>query len=387
MKFKINSDIIFVLILSIFIITLIILPGMNQKKDYIYYKAEVVETINDEVFQYGLVKQGSQNVSFRILNKDLKGEEFSVYNDLIGKMELDKFVQPGDKVLVERFKNQFNDNFRIVDFYRFNSEILLFSIFAIILILISGWTGLKSLLSFMSTILVIWKIMIPMFLNGGNPVIIAFFIVSLLTFIIIFLVAGFNKKGFVAFIGAISGVLITVVLSLSFAKPFYINGAVKPFSETLLYSGYANLDLNLLFISGIFLASSGAVMDIAMDISASMYEVKMKKDDISTFDLMKSGLNVGRAVIGTMTTTLLLAYSGGFATLLMAFMAQGVNEMALLNINYISSEILNIIVGSFGLVLTAPLTAFLGSIIINHEFIKENKSSKSLKRLFQKEEL
>ncbi|SDC76138.1 YibE/F family protein [Geotoga petraea] len=384
MKFKINSDIIFVLILSIFIITLIILPGMNQKKDYIYYKAEVVETINDEVFQYGLVKQGSQNVSFRILNKDLKGEEFSVYNDLIGKMELDKFVQPGDKVLVERFKNQFNDNFRIVDFYRFNSEILLFSIFAIILILISGWTGLKSLLSFMSTILVIWKIMIPMFLNGGNPVIIAFFIVSLLTFIIIFLVAGFNKKGFVAFIGAISGVLITVVLSLSFAKPFYINGAVKPFSETLLYSGYANLDLNLLFISGIFLASSGAVMDIAMDISASMYEVKMKKDDISTFDLMKSGLNVGRAVIGTMTTTLLLAYSGGFATLLMAFMAQGVNEMALLNINYISSEILNIIVGSFGLVLTAPLTAFLGSIIINHEFIKENKS---LKSLFQKEEL
>jgi uncharacterized membrane protein len=384
MKFKINSDIIFVLILSIFIITLIILPGMNQKKDYIYYKAEVVETINDEVFQYGLVKQGSQNVSFRILNKDLKGEEFSVYNDLIGKMELDKFVQPGDKVLVERFKNQFNDNFRIVDFYRFNSEILLFSIFAIILILISGWTGLKSLLSFMSTILVIWKIMIPMFLNGGNPVIIAFFIVSLLTFIIIFLVAGFNKKGFVAFIGAISGVLITVVLSLSFAKPFYINGAVKPFSETLLYSGYANLDLNLLFISGIFLASSGAVMDIAMDISASMYEVKMKKDDISTFDLMKSGLNVGRAVIGTMTTTLLLAYSGGFATLLMAFMAQGVNEMALLNINYISSEILNIIVGSFGLVLTAPLTAFLGSIIMNHEFIKENKS---LKRLFQKEEL
>ena len=384
MKFKINSDIIFVLILSVFIITLIILPGMNQKKDYIYYKAEVVETINDEVFQYGLVKQGSQNVSFRILNKDLKGEEFSVYNDLIGKMELDKFVQPGDKVLVERFKNQFNDNFRIVDFYRFNSEILLFSIFAIILILISGWTGLKSLLSFMSTILVIWKIMIPMFLNGGNPVIIAFFIVSLLTFIIIFLVAGFNKKGFVAFIGAISGVLITVVLSLSFAKPFYINGAVKPFSETLLYSGYANLDLNLLFISGIFLASSGAVMDIAMDISASMYEVKMKKDDISTFDLMKSGLNVGRAVIGTMTTTLLLAYSGGFATLLMAFMAQGVNEMALLNINYISSEILNIIVGSFGLVLTAPLTAFLGSIIINHEFIKENKS---LKSLFQKEEL
>jgi uncharacterized membrane protein len=383
MKIKINSDIIFVLILSIFIVSLIFIPGMNQKKDYDYYKAEVLETNNEEVFQYGLVKQGSQYVTFKILNKDLKGEEFSTYNDLIGKMEFDKFVHPGDKILVERFKTQFNDNYRVVDFYRFNSEIILFSIFAIILILFSGWTGLKSLLSFVSTILVIWKIMIPLFLKGENPVMVAFLIVSLLTFIIIFLVAGFNKKGVVAFFGAISGVLITVVLSLSFAKPFYINGAVNPFSETLLYSGYANLDLNLLFISGIFLASSGAVMDIAMDISASMYEVKMKKENISTFELMKSGINVGKAVIGTMTTTLLLAYSGGFATLLMTFMAQGVTEMALLNINYISSEILNIIVGSFGLVLTAPFTAFIGSIIINHGFIL----NKSLKSLFQKEEI
>jgi uncharacterized membrane protein len=67
----------------------------------------------------------------------------------------------------------------------------------------------------------------------------------------------------------------------------------------------------------------------------------------------------------------------------MTFMAQGVNEMALLNINYISSEILNIIVGSFGLVLTAPFTAFIGSIIINHGFIL----NKSLKSLFQKEEI
>jgi uncharacterized membrane protein len=248
MKIKINSDIIFVLILSIFIVSLIFIPGMNQKKDYDYYKAEVLETNNEEVFQYGLVKQGSQYVTFKILNKDLKGEEFSTYNDLIGKMEFDKFVHPGDKILVERFKTQFNDNYRVVDFYRFNSEIILFSIFAIILILFSGWTGLKSLLSFVSTILVIWKIMIPLFLKGENPVMVAFLIVSLLTFIIIFLVAGFNKKGVVAFFGAISGVLITVVLSLSFAKPFYINGAVNPFSETLLYSGYANLDLNLLFL-------------------------------------------------------------------------------------------------------------------------------------------
>ena len=95
-------------------------------------------------------------------------------------------------------------------------------------------------------------------------------------------------------------------------------------------------------------------------------------------------MNVGKAVIGTMATTLLLAYSGGYATLLMAFMAKNTNEFALININYISSEILNIIVGSFGLVLTAPLTAIIGGFILSFEkknIIKINKKAKNVSKL------
>jgi uncharacterized membrane protein len=108
-------------------------------------------------------------------------------------------------------------------------------------------------------------------------------------------------------------------------------------------------------------------MDIGMDLSASMQEVVFKNPDITTRELMFSGFRVGRAVVGTMTTTLLFAYSGGYLTLLMAFMAQGVNTSAMLNLNYFSSEVLITVIGSFGLVLTAPLTAIIGAFVFTRK--------------------
>ena len=380
MKLNINNENFFVIFLLMINVLLFYIPVNETKNNYEYYKSEVISVDNSEIQQFGIIKQGEQYVELKILNGEDKNKIIILSNILIGKMELDKNFKIGDKVLIEKNTNSNSLNYSIVDFYRADSQILLILSFSIILILISGWTGVKSLLSFTTTILFLWKIMIPLFLKGYNPIIISLLIVSMLTFIIIFLVAGFNKKGLIAFLGAISGVLITIIISELFSRPFYINGSVKPFSETLLYSGYYMLDLNKLFISGIFLASSGAVMDI----SASMNEVKNKAKNINSKELIKSGLNVGKAVIGTMATTLLLAYSGGYATLLMAFMAKNTNEFALININYISSEILNIIVGSFGLVLTAPLTAIIGGFILSFEkknIIKINKKAKNVSKL------
>ena len=91
---------------------------------------------------------------------------------------------------------------------------------------------------------------------------------TFLTGAIIFLVAGFSKKGVVAFAGAAGGVLLTSILAVVFTGMFHIHGAVRPFTETLLYSGFPGLNLTRLFIAGIFLASSGAVMDLSMDIAA-----------------------------------------------------------------------------------------------------------------------
>lgn len=115
-------------------------------------------------------------------------------------------------------------------------------------------------------------------------------------------------------------------------------------------------------------------MDLSVDITSAVYEVIEKKPDISWKEAAKSGMNVGRAAMGTMTTTLLLAYSGGYVTLLMVFMAQGTPIYNILNYKYVSAEILDTIVGSMGLVTVAPLTALCAGLLLTG---KRNPKSES----------
>jgi uncharacterized membrane protein len=164
--------------------------------------------------------------------------------------------------------------------------------------------------------------------------------------------------------GAFLGVLTSCIMAVVFTRAFHIHGAVMPFAETLLYSGFGYLNLVQIYIAAVFIACSGAVMDLAVDVAASMNEVACQHPGISRKALVKSGLNVGRAVVGTMTTTLLLAYSGGFITLLMAFMAQGIPLVNTFNFIYVAADILKTIVGSFGLVTVAPFTALVGGLIL-----------------------
>jgi uncharacterized membrane protein len=138
------------------------------------------------------------------------------------------------------------------------------------------------------------------------------------------------------------------------------------------------MDLNMqhIFYAAIIMGASGAAMDIAMDVCASMEEIKKKKPDIDRKTLIQSGFNVGRAVIGTMTTTLLLAYSGGYLTLLMLFMSKNTSFARMINLKIVAAEIMRTIVGSIGLVLVAPITAIVAGFVFSYDFSKEWKNIK-----------
>lgn len=124
------------------------------------------------------------------------------------------------------------------------------------------------------------------------------------------------------------------------------------------------MNLTQIFMASIFIGASGAVMDLSVDITSAVCEVVEKKPDISWREAAMSGIRVGRAAMGTMTTTLLLAYSGGYVALLMVFMAQGTPIDNILNYKYVSSEILDTLVGSFGLVTVAPFSALTSGILL-----------------------
>jgi len=337
-------------------------------------KARVLSVDNSNIFTIGLLRKGEQHVRLKILDGPYKGHEFNGTNIIRANMELDKVFEPGDLALAA-IPYGVDDSFTVVaqDHYRIGYALLLFGLFALLLLVFAGITGFNALLSFVFSCLVIWKLVIPLTLKGGNVLLITFAAVTLLSAVIIFLVAGMTRKGVTAFFGAILGVLASCIMAYVFTKLFKISGGMMPYSQTLLYSGYEFLSLPDIYIGAIFLSSSGAVMDLAMDVSAGMVEVLQKRPDIHRRELIGSGLNMGRSVVGTMTTTLLLAYSGGYLTLMMTFAAQGVGPLDFINNPYVASEAVKTLVGSFGLVLVAPFTAFVGGFIIPHKHEKQAK--------------
>lgn len=338
----------------------------------IHAKARVLEADNDDLQQLSLITIGSQFLKVKLLSGPHQGTVIRAVNQLQGKMEFDEMHRPGEDILVEyRFRGEQTTAYTR-GHYRLELELVLSLLFAASLITVAGWTGFKALLSFVFAALAIWKLLIPLFLKNADPFLVAIGIVALLTASVSFLVGGITRRGLVTFLGSFSGLVFASVLAHVFADGFRIHGAVRPLSESLLYAGFPHLDLTRIFVSGIIIACSGAVMDLAMDISASMHEILEKRPDIGYYEHALCGLRIGRSVIGTMTTTLLLAYSGGYTTMLMFYMGQGVPLRQFFNINYVAAEILNIFVGSFGLVAVAPFTAFIAAFVFH--FRKETRT-------------
>lgn len=355
----------FSILLCIITVILVFIPSrFNSAQSPKAYKAEVVSVDNLNLEQYGIAKVGNQSIEVKILNGPYKNQIVKGVNHLMGKMELDTVYEKDMKVLITPYVVENNlKSVTLVGVYRINIEIMLMVIFGTFLLIFAGWTGFKALISFCFSALMIFKVLLPLFLLGFNPIMVSLIVVIVLSFVILFLIGDFSIKGIAAFLGTVSGILVTCLLAYIFTRALKISGAVKPFMESLLYSGYANLNITEIFIAGIFMAASGALMDISMDVATSIEEVHKHNKDLTQTQLILSGLRVGRTVIGTMTTTLLLAYSSSYMGLLLVFLAQGTPLLQILNLNYVSSEILNTIIGSFGLVLTAPLTAVISGIL------------------------
>ena len=325
-------------------------------------RAEVVAVDNADLTTLGLLEYGSQHLTVKVLSGTARGRTFAANNELRAQLELDKKFAVGDQALVA-VPAEAADGATLVarDHWRLGWMAALFGVFCLLLAAFGGWTGVKALFSFVFSCLVVWKGIIPLALAGWSASGLSFAAVGLLTAVIMYLVAGATRKGLAAFLGATLGVLAGWATAHLFALLMHINGATLPYVQSLLYSGYEKLDLADVFVGAMVLASSGAVMDLAMDIAAGVEEVARHNPTLPSRELFLSGLRIGRSVVGTMTTTLLLAYSGGYITLLMVFAAQGTPILDFLNSTLVSAEVVKTLVGSFALVLVAPFTAFVSA--------------------------
>ncbi len=326
----------------------------------------VISVDNEEILQVGAGTVGVQTATVVISAGKWKGAQVEAVNHLNGQLEMDEIYEAGDKILLAvQVVDQQITNARAINSYRQNWELLLFAVFAVALLAYSRLIGLKALFSFMATLGVLWFFYIPNLLAGASPLPLTLAVLALLSMSIILSVAGMTRYGIAALLGSLCGLAVTLGLTVFFGHKLELAGMTTPFSTILLVQGGYGLNFQHIFYSAVLLGASGAAMDIAMDVSVSMNEIKVKRPDIGMRELIQSGINIGRMVIGTMSTTLLLAYSGGYLTMLMVFVSQNTSFTRIINMKIVAAEIFRILIGSIGLVMVAPITAVIAGVLLS----------------------
>jgi uncharacterized membrane protein len=328
-------------------------------------KVKVLAVDNSTLLKIGVVYADTQKCHVEILTGAHKGEQADASNYMNSALDKDKLFAPGDIALaMVNAPSGGNLTVTMIDHYRLDSTGLLFGLFGLLLIVFAGISGFGALISLILSVVIVWKGLVPLMLMGWPPIPVTLTVVTFLTAMIDFLVAGFTCRALIALIGSLLGTGVTCVLAVAFGNLLKVDGGSLPYVVPLIAQGGMKINLKELFFSMVFLANSGALMDLSMDIASASEEVHLHNPTIARGKLLKSGLSVGRSVIGTMTTTLMLAYSGSYLSLMMYFAGQGTPVIDILNLKYVASEILTTLVGSFGLVTVAPFTAIVAAFVL-----------------------
>ncbi len=335
-------------------------PQDNVTNAFPREQVRIDDVDNSMLDAIGITYNGAQVCHITILTGAHEGTSAVAYNYMNSALDKDKLFCAGDTAWAMVQNGGDRLIVTLIDHHRADTELMVVAALAAALILFGGVIGCGALVSLAASAVIIWKLLIPLLLRGINPIAAAFVTVVVLTVIIDLLVAGFSKRCLAAIAGSLAGTLVTCGASILLTYLLKLDGGDLPYVVPLLSQSSMTIDTRGLYIGMMFLANSGALMDLSMDVAVSLEEIHYHKPDIGRMELLKSGLLVGRSVLGTMTTTLMLAYSGNYLSMLMYFAGQGTALTDVINFKYVASQLLNTLVGSFGLVAAAPLTAVLG---------------------------
>lgn len=302
-----------------------------------------------------------KEITIRLLSGGHKDQEFS-FADNVQTNPLKKEIGVGDKLLI--YVEDFEDGsvrVSIDSFYRVPNLIFLVLVFLAVLWILGGRKkGLKTILSLILSIILIFRVLVPSVLSGYSAINITLLIVLLVSFITLILIGGWNRKSFAAMLGTIAGVLVAFVFSYLFAELANLVG-LSTEEERLLAGQNPDLNPKYIFLSGILIGALGAAMDVAISVASSICEVKKANSGARFRSLVKSGLNVGRDIIGTMSNTLIFAYVGAALPTILLFHQLGESYFKFLNFDFIADEVVRSIGGSLGMVAVIPLTALIAS--------------------------
>ncbi len=357
-----NIKNIILVILSFFVT----LPIFADEAKILPSETGIIESVNyvDTDNEYAQTKQ---EVLVRLLSGEFKGETVELENILTGNPYYDIKLKKGVKVILHAEDNDGAVEYSIEDIKRAGILGWLSLLFCGLLIYVGKRKGLNSLISIALTVVLITHCLSPLVLIGINPIFAAFLICVISTLVTMYLVGGFNAKSTSAAAGAILSLIFAGTLSGITMLTAHLTG-FNGENTTFLYSAHPELDFIGLTVSMMVLATLGAVMDVAMSIASTINEIYITDNTKGIKELFKSGMNVGRDIIGTMANTLILVYLGG--SLPLVLLAGNIDLMKFINLNQVVTEIASALIGSIAIVICVPFTALTASTLI-HKYAKK----------------
>ena len=342
----------------------------TNNKEITYVRAKVLEVIDSDLTEEGNIPgvyTGTQELKIEILSGKFKGQKLILTNSrLHGDLVYDVVAEDGMEIVLAVKEREGRSPSIGVDTYARDKVLyVLIFLFIFILIGVGRIKGLMALISLVITGLLIAFFMLPLMFKGYSPILLAVITASIVIFLSLMLIGGFNKKSLAAIIGTATGVVIAGIISLISGRLAHLTGITGEASEQLVYI-VSDFPINIkgIMFAGIIISSLGAVMDVGMSIASVVFEIHEKIPELSKADLYKSGMNVGKDIIGTMANTLILAFAGGSLCVMIILMAYDMPYFRAINLNTVSTEIIQGLSGSIGLILTLPITSIVSALFI-----------------------
>lgn len=322
-----------------------------------------------------------QLVTIKVLTGDFKGTERIVENMLTGNPAYDINLNKGDKVVLhvepvsDTVSTPDDVDFFIADVKRDNQILIFGSIFFVILLLIGHKKGLTSIISIVSTVALIFFMLMPMILSGFCPIASSVLVGILSTVITIYLVGGFNSKSSSAIIGTATSLIFAGGLSMIAIYFAHLTGFAGE-EPMFLYTARPDLSFTGILSASMVIAALGALMDTSVSIASTINEIYETDKTLSIKQLFKSGMNVGRDIIGTMSNTLILVYLG--SALPLVLLSSNIDMNKFFNLNQVATEILSALTGSIAILVCVPITAIVAAYLIKRN---KQKTDFDLKRI------
>ncbi len=329
----------------------------NSSSSGEYVRGEVKNIISEEKNEFGDIY-----TYFSLDTGDIILTAVQVRSDIT--TENIRRIEVGDDIIVNKTEN--GTQYYFSEFIRSDAMIVLGIVFAVLLIVFGRTKGLNTILSLVFTCVSIFYVMIPAVLMGKNIYLWTSITCIYITASTLLLVNGANKKSLAAGIGCMGGVMISFMIAKITDLFIRMSGYIDDGSIYLSDLPYP-VDLKAIIYASILIGAIGAIMDVAVELSASLSEISAKVGKISFKELFWSGINIGRETMGTMSNTLILAYIGGGLSGVLLMVANSSSALFLFNMESVIFEILQALAGSIGILFCIPLTSFVCAALYRAE--------------------